>query len=246
MSQIFDALRQSERDRSGAEFLRPRNSWRHVERGKTSITDHRRSGNHPSPSRRAEQLSFHDTSHKLSAESKFVCVTDTDSLAAEKFRFLAIRLRYLQQKKTIKHLLVTSSVAGEGKSTVTCKFGLFPCGQQATKVLLLEGDLRRPSLAPQLGMSGFPGLVRITGSRIGRVANIYRLDELGDLAAACRRSQREILWSFCSRLSFRYLSTGSRLDSTGLSSIRLQCCLSLIPAFGCDLQMRFSSSPGQG
>ena len=50
-------------------------------------------------------------------QSKLVCITEQESLAAEKFRFLGVRLRHLQQKHPLKRVLVTSSMAEEGKTT---------------------------------------------------------------------------------------------------------------------------------
>ena len=95
----------------------------------------------------------------LPLQSKLVSITDVESLAAEKFRFLGIRLRHLQQKRPLKCILITSSAAGEGKSTVAGNLACALAGSKQQKVLLLDGDLRRPSLAQQLGLGEPPGLV---------------------------------------------------------------------------------------
>src|ERR1700722_15189100 len=51
--------------------------------------------------------------------SRLVFMTEPDSLAAEKFRFLGVRLRQLQQSRPLKKVLVTSTIPEEGKSTVS-------------------------------------------------------------------------------------------------------------------------------
>jgi capsular exopolysaccharide synthesis family protein len=51
-----------------------------------------------------------------------------------------------------KRLVVTSSVPGEGKTTLSINLSL-TLGQ-VEKVLLLEGDLRRPSVAAKCGIEG--------------------------------------------------------------------------------------------
>src|ERR1700722_16637098 len=51
--------------------------------------------------------------------SRLVFMTEPDSLGAEKFRFLGVRLRQLQQSRPLKKVLVTSTIPEEGKSTVS-------------------------------------------------------------------------------------------------------------------------------
>ena len=114
----------------------------------------------------------------LSPQNKLVCATDEGCLAAEKFRFLGIRLRHLQQKRSIKRLLVTSSVAGEGKSTIVANLACALAGGKQ-KVLLLEGDLRRPSLTQQFGLQSPQGLSELLEGDSAQAANIYRLESLG-------------------------------------------------------------------
>jgi hypothetical protein len=79
-------------------------------------------------------------------QSRLVCVTDKESLAAEKFRFLAVRLRQMQQSRPLKRVLITSSVPQEGKSTVAANLACTLARRVRQRTLLLDGDLRRPSL----------------------------------------------------------------------------------------------------
>jgi capsular exopolysaccharide synthesis family protein len=177
MSQIFDALRQSESDRSGAEVsaaaelleVVEQNANRAIVRGaqRKAKVDHETA------------VAFATVHVRMSPQNKFVCFTDPDSLAAEKFRFLGIRLRYLQQKKPIKCILVTSSVAGEGKSTVAGNLACVLAASKQQKVLLLEGDLRRPSLGEQIGIGNLPGLCELLEVTPEKLTNIYSLEELG-------------------------------------------------------------------
>jgi capsular exopolysaccharide synthesis family protein len=110
----------------------------------------------------------------LPEHSRFVCFNEVESLAAEKFRFLATRLRHLQQKRSIKRLVVSSSVTGEGKSMVAANLA---CSLAAGKqqVLLVEGDLRRPSLGQQLGLQELPGLSQLLQGKSNSL-NIYSLE----------------------------------------------------------------------
>ena len=116
---------------------------------------------------------------QVSPESKLVCITEEESLAAEKFRFLGVRLRHLQQKHPFKSVLVTSSMAEEGKSTIAANLACTLAKRQAQKTLLLEGDLRRPSLAQQFGLGKIPGLSELLQGEPAPAMNIYQLEGLG-------------------------------------------------------------------
>ena len=71
--------------------------------------------------------------------SRLVYFTEPDSLAAEKFRFLGVRLRQLQQTRQLKKVLVTSTIPEEGKSLVSANLaGVLARRKQ--RVLLIEGD----------------------------------------------------------------------------------------------------------
>lgn len=111
--------------------------------------------------------------------SKLVSVTEKDSLAAEKFRFLAVRLRQLQQNRNLKKLLITSTIPEEGKTTVSANLACTLARRKQQKTLLLEGDLRRPTVARQLGMGRVPGLSEYLQGDVDPRKSIYRLDALG-------------------------------------------------------------------
>src|SRR5439155_738239 len=77
-------------------------------------------------------------------ESRLVARTDKEGLAAEKFRFLAVRLRQMQQSRSLKKLLITSTRPEEGKSMVSANLAITLARKKRQKRLLLDGDLRRP------------------------------------------------------------------------------------------------------
>ena len=78
----------------------------------------------------------------------------------EAVRTLRTSLQLLNLDKPAKTILVTSSVPKEGKSTVSINLA-FAMGQ-LNKVLLIDTDLRRPTLAKQFSLPGFqPGLANL-------------------------------------------------------------------------------------
>ena len=112
----------------------------------------------------------------LPPDSKLICLTAPESLGAEKFRFLGVRLRQLQQTRPLKKLLITSTIPEEGKSTVSANLATILARKQQPKILLLDGDLRRPSLSKQFGLGKLPGLSEWLHGEPRPITHIYRLE----------------------------------------------------------------------
>ncbi|HWO31344.1 MAG TPA: CpsD/CapB family tyrosine-protein kinase [Candidatus Acidoferrum sp.] len=114
----------------------------------------------------------------LRDDSRLVSVGKEGSLGAEKFRFLAVRLRQLRHSRPLKKILITSSIPQEGKSTVSANLACTLARRKPQKTLLLEGDLRRPNIAAQFGLGKLPGLCEWLSGESQSI-NIYRLESLG-------------------------------------------------------------------
>ena len=179
MSQIFDALHQSAAERAGSgsrEFSAAKELLAMVEHEDGhSATIVQPPGHSLEPKQFSQ---FPAVKMVLPFSSKFVCLTQPESLAAEKFRFLATRLRHIQQKRHIKRIVVTSSVAGEGKSVTAANLACALAGGKQ-QVLLVEGDLRRPSLGQQFGVDELPGLSQVLQAPLDGPDNIYQLEASG-------------------------------------------------------------------
>lgn len=89
---------------------------------------------------------------------RLVAVSEEHSLAAEKFRMLANRLASMRGTHDLRVVHVTSSVVGEGKSTVAANLAVTLAQRPNQRVLLLDGDLHRPVLATLFGVVPGPGL----------------------------------------------------------------------------------------
>src|SRR5205823_4141397 len=113
------------------------------------------------------------------AESRLVALTDKEGLAAEKFRFLAVRLRQLQQSRSLKKLLVTSTIPEEGKSMISANLALSLARKKRQRILLVEGELRRPTLYQSFGLRSLPGVSEWLKSGSSEVTNVYRFEEAG-------------------------------------------------------------------
>jgi len=68
---------------------------------------------------------------------------DNNSLVSEAFRVLRSNLYFLSEEKENKTVVFTSSIPGEGKTTVASNYAL-SMAMNGSKVLLIDCDLRRP------------------------------------------------------------------------------------------------------
>ncbi len=83
---------------------------------------------------------------------------ETDnSGTSEAFRKLRTNLQFLAVDNPPRSFVITSSVPNEGKSTTAINIAL-ALAEAEHSVVLVDGDLRRPSLHKYLGLSGLVGL----------------------------------------------------------------------------------------
>jgi capsular exopolysaccharide synthesis family protein len=116
----------------------------------------------------------------FTADSRLVCLSDQGSLAAEKFRVLGLKLRHLREKRKLKRIVVTGTAPEEGKSLVAANLALNQSRSRVLKTLLVDGDLRRPTVASRFGCdNSLPGLSEcLSGER--RLAEVlYRVKGSG-------------------------------------------------------------------
>lgn len=91
-------------------------------------------------------------------DSRVVALMETNHLGAEKFRLLRVRLRNLREHRQLRSLVITSAVPNDGKTLVAMNLAVALSKHTDEKILLLEGDLRKPMSAQRLGINGVPGL----------------------------------------------------------------------------------------
>jgi len=120
---------------------------------------------------------FQSIQVQVSGDQQLVCLTDNESLAAEKFRFLGVRLRHLRrERQPLKKILITSTIPREGKSTVAVNLACTLAQKKQQRTLLLDGDVRRPALSQLFGLERMPGLCEWLQGDASKVTNIYRLE----------------------------------------------------------------------
>jgi capsular exopolysaccharide synthesis family protein len=111
------------------------------------------------------------------AKDKLVSLSDGNSMAAEAFRLLSVRLRHLGREKTLRKLLITSSIPREGKSMVAANLAATLTTRQ--KTLLIEGDVRRPALTQLFSFEKHRGLCDLLRGECTIESAIYQLEGPG-------------------------------------------------------------------
>jgi capsular exopolysaccharide synthesis family protein len=92
--------------------------------------------------------------------SRLAALTDPQGLGAEQFRALATRLEHLRQQRDLKSLQVTSGGPYEGKTLLTINLAVTFAQNSRSRVLMIEGDLHRPTMSSLLGLGNLPGISR--------------------------------------------------------------------------------------
>jgi hypothetical protein len=80
------------------------------------------------------------------------------SLAAEQYRSLRTRLKRAESGRSVRTIAVTSPSKGDGKSLTAANLALTMAQEFQNKVLLIDCDLRRPSVHQLFGLNDGPGL----------------------------------------------------------------------------------------
>lgn len=160
MSHIFEALRKSDGLRGDGGFLSPETFFQTLE--SAPDLEHL-------PSENAE----------ISPETRLIVWDNPQTLGADRYRLVRMHLARLHGAGRLRALLVTSPLPEDGKSTVALNLATVLADRGKHKVLLLEGDLRRPSLSRRLGLKPWTGLSDCLMQDADPISALRRIEPLG-------------------------------------------------------------------
>ena len=104
-------------------------------------------------------------SHNAILNPLLVAALAPKSLAAEQYRSLRTRLAQMEGAGGLRTVLITSPQKGEGKSVTAANLALTMAQELQRRVVLVEADLRKPSLQHLFGLPPGPGLAEyLTGA----------------------------------------------------------------------------------
>jgi len=89
---------------------------------------------------------------EVKIDPHIVSAADSKSPIAEQYRIVRTNLQSSQLRVGSKAFVVTSAVHGEGKSVTAINLALTLSRQENLKVIVVDGDLRKPSIHKWLGL----------------------------------------------------------------------------------------------
>ena len=109
--------------------------------------------------------SAEDLHPRREAPSLLLTHAGTGSDFSEAMRNLSLKLQRITSKHGAKVVLITSTVPGEGKTTVASNLAL-ALAAEGKRVILIDGDLRKQSLKPLFGIGAHSdGLVEVLSGK---------------------------------------------------------------------------------
>ena len=91
-------------------------------------------------------------------DPRLVAAHAPQSLAGEQYRSLRTRIKSAENGRPLRTLIVTSPNKGDGKSLTAANLALTMAQEFQQRVLLIDGDLRRPSVHRLFGLRSTSGL----------------------------------------------------------------------------------------
>jgi protein-tyrosine kinase len=83
------------------------------------------------------------------------------SLAAEQYRSLRTRIKRAENGRVVRTIVITSPAKGDGKSLTAANLALTMAQEFQQRVLLVDADLRRPTVHRLFGVNDGPGLADV-------------------------------------------------------------------------------------
>lgn len=106
-----------------------------------------------------------------------VMLAEPHGISAEEYRRVVTNIEFAGIDRRIRSVTVTSALSGDGKSTTALNLATAAAERQQ-RVLLIDADLRRPSVAEYLGIDGGVG---ITNVLLGSATPVQAIQRVGDI-----------------------------------------------------------------
>jgi capsular exopolysaccharide synthesis family protein len=98
-------------------------------------------------------------------DDPLVVTDESQSWAAESFRKLRASLEFANVDHTVRSLFITSALQHEGKSVTVCNLAL-ALAEAGSRVVLVDGDLRRPQVHKHFRVKNGVGLSLVLTGRV--------------------------------------------------------------------------------
>jgi capsular exopolysaccharide synthesis family protein len=114
-----------------------------------------------------------------SIDRRLVSLTKPASLEAEQYQTLRLNLQRVKAERDTSVIALTSPTSGDGKTLTAINLSGAIARGSDTRVLLVEADLRRPTMAAQLHINAAPGFADIVLDQTATLASAVQPLEFG-------------------------------------------------------------------
>lgn len=111
---------------------------------------------------------------------KFTTKGYVNSAAVESYRKIAVNIEFANVDNNIKTIMVTSSLANEGKTTTVCNLAQVMADSN-NKILIIDLDLRKPSVHKKFNISNKSGLTDLLMNKEDFKNYVYNVHERLDV-----------------------------------------------------------------
>lgn len=114
-----------------------------------------------------------------------VTLTRPSSVISEQFRIIRTNIQFSMVDKNLKTLVITSAGPGAGKSTISANLAV-TFAMQGKKVLIVDADMRKPTVHKTFGLPNRDGLTTLLTERDVEIKDIaHRVDTEGLFVITC-------------------------------------------------------------
>ncbi|MBA2620955.1 MAG: CpsD/CapB family tyrosine-protein kinase [Acidobacteria bacterium] len=112
-------------------------------------------------------------------EPRLVAITEPNSNYCEEYRSLRTQILHKSQREKLQSIVVASVNQSEGKSVTALNLSWMMAQTDGVRALVIDSDLRMPSLSDYLGIETDKGLSDILAGRATLLESIIRLEPAG-------------------------------------------------------------------
>lgn len=105
-----------------------------------------------------------------------IAMLQPDSYVAEQFRALRGRIDALAGQRPLRTLVVSSPLAGEGKTTAAINLAAVTSMSVGRRVLLIDCDMRKPKIHQALGLRPETGLAEVLSDQVSLDRAIIKIE----------------------------------------------------------------------
>jgi len=132
---------------------------------------------HIPPQTSEPQVSLSAPLESARLHPRLIMATEPQSPGCEQYRTLRTQVFHAAERQLAQIIVVTSAVAGEGKTSTALNLAWAMAQSKEKRVLVIDSDLRRPNVATYLGLTPKVGLGELLNGECEALSAIIRISD---------------------------------------------------------------------